>query len=257
MFHTRSVLTLQVQSGDHECAVDLHTGQSPLPVRMVLPPLGDRPREARCSIPDCPHPPAGCAIVRGWDKLCEGHLRVRWSWLSKGRQRLYLRRQRRRLRQAAAAARAERRALMRKLDGTDGRRRRSMRLPRSEEDARKRAKCAGSQNQSAPWKALGISRSTYFRRKLHGSPNAVTPGSADKTCLYRETLSEPNSFPVCTTTKVGGGLYGRGPMRSKAIRSVADGLRGQRLDAQSITGFPGRRSPHRFAGGAMQMDVQP
>jgi hypothetical protein len=170
----------------HERADDLHTQPAPLPVRLVLPVARHGPATAECAVPGCPHAAAGYKIVRGWQKLCAGHVAVRWRHLSKGRQRFYLRRYKRRLREASKAERVAKRALMRKIDSIEGRRQRreterakTGRLTRAEADAAKRERCAGGERQTMPEKVLGICRRTYQYRKL-GTAEAKPMGRPSK-----------------------------------------------------------------------------
>jgi hypothetical protein len=106
--------------------IDHRHGALPLPARPV--PVRPARRVARhrvaattCVVSGCPHAAAGYQIVRGWGKLCRAHVEIRWRYLSKGRQRFYLRRYTRRLRQATAEVRAARRVMTRARDGSDGR----------------------------------------------------------------------------------------------------------------------------------------
>jgi hypothetical protein len=227
---------------------------------------------APCAVKDCPHPAVGYSIARGWERLCRAHVAVRWRHLSKGRQRFYLRRYKKRLREASAAERASRRAMMRKLDGTDGRRHRreisaakAGRLTRAAEDARKRAICAESENQRKPWERLGISRASYYRRKLgatcaadvlHAPADRVRQGKRRQKLPYTDKQAPTEPAATGESRRDRGAVRGVVDMPNPSIRAVARqsvpaSFLVPNADLSARFGFGA--SPHRFAGGLMQI----
>jgi hypothetical protein len=254
---------------------------------------------AGCAVSGCPHQAAGYDIVRGWGNLCTAHVEIRWRYLRKGRQRFYLRRYRQRMRAATAAERAARRAMMRKLDGTEGRHRRreverakTGQRTRAEADAARRAMCAESERQTKPEKALGISRSTYLRRKV-GTPEVKPMGrprksdamtAAERKRLSRQRESTDNQYVTKSLTPgkrrqflsysqkqasspcgERGAAQGERKARERLAHSrVAPRLlltmrnaAGARLHALASKLLSARtaggESPHRFAGGHTQI----
>lgn len=201
---------------------------------------------------------ASVQVVRkrtGWVRLCAGHWEIEWRYWPRSRQRTWLRREKARRRKAAAKERAAKRAAARKVDGTEGRRsRRALasflagKPTRAETDAAKRAACAGSEQQTKPWEALGISRRTYYYRKLHGQAEAVAPGKRRQNALLTTKLAPTITLYVGATSA--GGAH--------QPPSCADVLTPPANNATAGILLLGLK-PHRFARGPQRnsADMQP
>jgi hypothetical protein len=111
------------------------------------------------------------------------------------------------------------RAMSRRVDGRQSRKER-----RQKEGAMTRdeylASYAGSEQKAKPWEALGISRSTYYRNKLHGLPKDVTLGSPTTYKGECKSVGAPsvNAHPAAADVPHGGDHHANGAV---AIRRVA------------------------------------
>ena len=246
-----------------------------LPAVSLLPVPASRraPRRVVCD-PETGEIGRGCikchrVVHEQGSTLCAGHWQVAWSYKSPEAKQRELRRRRRRERERRRAEREAKRAEARQMDRTEGRRcRRAAHgaLTLADSHAAKRAFCAGSERQSKPWEALGISRSTYLRHKLHGAPQAVTPGSADKTCFLLPThcssrgergkASQAGCIPAPFILAASHGVGLRRPMRNRFGLSLLNPFVGETPNP-TARGKRGK-SPHRFAGGPLRSraDIQ-
>jgi hypothetical protein len=183
----------------------------------------------------------------GWVRLCAGHWEIEWRYWPPARQRTWLRREKKRRHMASAKERRAKRAAARKLDGTEGRKKRyaaAGRPSRPEADKRKREMCAESERQTKPWEALGISRATYYRDKLHGQSRAVRPGSVRQKALLITKLAPTVTPPVGAS--IAGDAHQPHSLMGDWTQNAGNTAAGAMLF---------RTNPHRFARGPQRNSV--